>query len=264
MQARMTLIGIENYLNSHDKSIVDTFELEDIESFDKEVLLYTLVNRGGQFEVLYTDPDFFYMSCALFWRKWKFNFTKWFTAFELEYNPVENFDKYETWHDDIIDKGTEGIVSNSSHVNNETIDEDLSNASTSESSDTNTRSTIQDDETIDQADKSAYDSSLYSPLNKSTNTVDSESHEAGLNESNSSESGSNTRDMTTDSIYSESSINDKSSTNDKDLDHEGHIHGNIGTVSAMELLKEELNVRKINLYNSISDVFLNELTIGCY
>jgi hypothetical protein len=84
MNARITLIGIENELNALDKSITDTWECE-YGDFDKDVLLSSIITTGATFEPIYTDPNYFYDMCGFWWKKWQSTINKWFDAFSKEY-----------------------------------------------------------------------------------------------------------------------------------------------------------------------------------
>lgn len=115
---------MENHLNYLDKSLNDTWDLlpteEPIEDFDKDVLLSTIMLKGGQFEPLYTDPEYYYWSTGMWWRKWRRNFTKWAEVLQMQYNPIENYDRNEITHDDTVDVGSMNQLTK----NKEVIDDD--------------------------------------------------------------------------------------------------------------------------------------------
>ena len=121
MNARVTLVGFERELNALNKSITDTWDLSN-ENYNKDDFLAAIIMKGGRFEPLYADPEYFYLMCGFWWNKWKKNFGAWFDALDLEYNPIENWDKYESWHQDIDDVGTD----DTSTTNRTVVDEDLS------------------------------------------------------------------------------------------------------------------------------------------
>ena len=89
---------------------------------------------------------------------------------------------------------------------------------------------------------SAYDSATYSPHDQST----------------SSSSGSNDSTATTNSIGS----------NNRKLDetvaHDAHLYGNIGVTTSQQMLKDELDINEWNVYEHITDLFLNEFSIYVY
>ena len=208
----MTIKTIEAELNLKipAQSITDTWSFgEDSKvTFDKNVLLATIYNRANSFCVLYPDPDYFKMMSDNWWSKWKDNFYKWFEVMQAEYNPIENYDRQEKWHDDITD------------------DNEVNQTGTVKTGGTNTSETT----------KSSYDSSSYQPLQKVTDTLD-----------------------TTDTRNLKDTVD-----NDRDIDHEGRIHGNIGTMTTQDMATQELNLRYNNVYNMISDCFVKDLLIAVY
>lgn len=208
----MTIKTIEAELNrkTPSQSITDTWSFgEDSEVvFDKNVLLATIYNRANSFCVLYPDPDYFKMMSDNWWSKWKDNFYKWFEVMQAEYNPIENYDRQEKWHDDITD------------------DNEVNQTGTVKTGGTNTSETT----------KSSYDSSTYQPLQKVTDGLD-----------------------TTDTRNLKDTVD-----NDRDIDHEGRIHGNIGTMTTQDMATQELNLRYNNVYNMISDCFVKDLLIAVY
>ena len=80
--------------------------------------------------------------------------------------------------------------------------------------------------------KSAYDSSSYQPYDKVVSDTD-----------------------TTDNV---------STTVNNDSEHNGRIHGNIGVTSSQELLNQELDLGYWNLYQRITQLFLQEFVIPVY
>jgi len=176
--------------------------------FDKEVLFGTIINRAGSFCVVYPDTDFFKIMSDNWWKKWKDSFYNWFKVMQAEYNPIENYDRIEKWHDDITDNNTVKQTG--------TVKTEGDNSSTNE--------------------VSAYDSNGYQPKNKVSDDIDS----------------TDTRDLT-----------DKVD-NDRDIDHEGRVHGNIGTMTTQSMATEEINLRYLNVYNMISDCFVKDLLIAVY
>lgn len=131
----------------------DNWELE-AEAFDPEVLLATIINRGASFCVLYPDPDYFKLMNDNFWKRWKNVFESWFEYQAIEYDPIENYNRFEEWSDD-------------------------GSGSSSSSSDIDTSST-------NTNEVSAYDSSSYSPHDKNTESSGTDTT-ASASETNHSE-----------------------------------------------------------------------------
>lgn len=109
MNARITLIGMENALNQTEdvaRSLKDPWEIEGTD-FDSTTLLSTIMIKGGQMEPLFSDPRFFYTMNQQWWNKWLPTFSRWWDVLEnREYNPIWNKDYYEETHEDTTDTGT--------------------------------------------------------------------------------------------------------------------------------------------------------------
>ena len=61
MQAKMTLIGLYNYLydeNLDDPDVLFSGLTVPADTYDLDLLKATILLRGGGFEVMYPDPDF--------------------------------------------------------------------------------------------------------------------------------------------------------------------------------------------------------------
>lgn len=119
MNARVTLIGIEQMLNFNEKSFTDGWACE-YGDFDKDILLSAIITTGGRFEPIYTDPDYFRMMCGHWWNKWQATIDKWFDAFSQEYNPLWDRNGYEEVHEDTYDVGTNDTAT----TTNEVVDDD--------------------------------------------------------------------------------------------------------------------------------------------
>ena len=257
---------METELNSLavPKSIADTWTLEN-ETYDKETLLACIVQTGAEFEPLYTNPLYYQTMCGLWWKRWSRTFEKWFDAFDIEYAPLENYDRHEQWHEDTFDDGSE-----STETSVETVVDDDATGSIN-TTDTNTQSGTDTTEHDYEASKdveneiSAFDSGSYQPHDQShvddDVTVDDTTVTYGKVDTRviASTTGS-TDDSTTTSEGT--SATDK--TNDRDFDHEGRIHGNIGVVSSQQMLKQELDIQAWNIYQHIADIFCKEMLIAVY
>lgn len=66
---------------------------------DRETLIDTILLRCGELEPLYADGLFFKSAVNSFFRKWYYTFDKWQRATEIEYNPLDNYDRHEEYTD---------------------------------------------------------------------------------------------------------------------------------------------------------------------
>lgn len=91
--AEFTLIGFEKYLKASNSSLFADVVLP--EGIDKEVLVDTIILKGGEFEPVYMDPYFMKSAIKSWSIKWNRTFSKWLTALSIDYNPLENYDRIE-------------------------------------------------------------------------------------------------------------------------------------------------------------------------
>lgn len=252
--SKITLIGLNKYLSYENKGLFDYLTLPD--GIDKDTLCSNILQRGSEFEAQYPDPDYMRVSVGMWAKKWFWTFERWVRAINTEYNPLENYDRYESWKDNNTHKDT----TNNTHKDNDTINSnrDITNKQLSESNST-MRTDTTDIAEVEQT-KSAYDSGSYSPYEK-TNTRDNVSETSNVHTTTNTNTTNNDK-------YNESRGNngEYNTVNNGDYEnvHEGHLHGNIGVTSAQDMLTQELNVAYFNLYERITDIFLTEYTIPIY
>ena len=94
--SKVTLIGLENYLNP-EHSIFENATFP--EGIEKEVLMGAIFLRCQEFELLYSDPDFMIAAVNIWARKHYWTFDKWVKLLSKEYDPLYNKDYYEDIRD---------------------------------------------------------------------------------------------------------------------------------------------------------------------
>lgn len=149
MNARITLVGMNNEVKAVTGHEINSTWGVSSESYDNDVMLETIIRKGGRFEPLYTDPIYFDAQCAIFWRKWYRTFDKWFTVFDKEYEPLWDRNGYEEIHEDTFDKGTNDTITK----NKEVIDDDTTANSTEVMDDDTTANSkeVMDDDTTENS-----------------------------------------------------------------------------------------------------------------
>ena len=217
-QSKITLIGCYNYFDSMQDDLFKYLTLPA--GINKETLVNNILMNGGEFEILYSNPDFFQNMIKIWSNKWNRTFTKWQTALSIKYDPLYNYHRTEEYDDTRNEK--EGIKKNENVTAHDT------SVSSGAGETTNT--------------KSAYDSATYTPHDKS----------------NSSSSGDNNSDSNTNVMGNQN--RDRTET----LKHRAHLYGNIGVTTSQQMLHDELDIAQWNIYEHITDLFLEEFTIYTY
>lgn len=292
---RQTLVATENYLNDNGKSISDNWVLDNAK-FDKDVLMSEIILRGGVFETLYSDPEYYRDTCHYWWLKWKRTFQKWFDAFDIEYDPLENYNRNETITERTVDNGsvntttsdnttatgTNGsttTVENTQVTNEdgivktvtsdrEVVDEDgTNNNRTTESGSSETK-------------VSAFDSTAYQPHDKTDTTSDNtqsgsttldrtttkngSSESSTNNDTTTTNNGKTTTNGNTNNSIDSNGSSDTTTNNIKEFSHTNLTKGNIGVTTSQQMLESELKIQMWNCYNHIADIFLDELCVRVY
>lgn len=231
--AKLTLIGMWNY----DKSILDGLEFEDV---DSDNLKNILLMECGEFELLYPDLDFMKSAISLFSQKWKWTVKKWTDALKIEYSPLENYDRFESYggKETVVNNGNETVVNSGNSVNKH---EEENSFSRSGSDSNNVENTT-----------SAYNSTTYQPDNKTDNITT-----YGLKENDKN----NVTDTLTPNLTETRTPN---LTEVRTPELENHIHGNIGVTTSQQMLKSELDLALWNLYENIINLFKAEYCIMTY
>ncbi len=205
-KSKFTLIGAYQYYHNAGGDLFENLQLPT--GINKDTLTSNILLQGGEFEVQHGNPIFIHDAIAIWSSAYQETMIRWVNALNIEYAPLENYDRMEHWTDELDGKGS--------------------------SSSTGTLDTSYSDEV--ERTKSAYDSSSYQPYDKVT-------------------TGATTDTDTTDAT---------DTTIDNDSEHNGRIHGNIGVTTSQQMLNQELDLGYWNLYQRITQLFLQEFVIPVY
>lgn len=222
----LSILGMARYLEAKNDNLFSNLVLP--EGLDKETLENNILVRTADFEVLYSDADFVKEYIGIWSKKWLRTFTKWYDALQINYNPLENYDRMEEWNDT--------SHNTSSDTSTSTINAD---ASTSGATTANTSGNI-------ESLKSAFDSPNYQPYENSINN--------------------NQSSTTSNAITSNNTNNSSRSNSNADIDahRTGRTHGNIGVTTSQQMLQSELELAEWNLIEKITDIFVQEFCIPVY
>lgn len=228
--AKITLIGQETRLKLEKKSVFDLFTLPD--GIDRDTCVDNIILECGEFETLYSDPFFMRTAIGTWSNKHYRTFEKWITALNLEYDPLENYDRKEDWTDT-------GNRQNTLDFTDDTTTTTTGKTTTEGSSE-------QNGFTEDQV--SAFDSSSYQ---------ESEKHIVDTDENHGDEVNS-TNEM------KNSSKQNTEGNEDSENVHNGRIHGNIGVTTSQQMLQAEIDISRFNIIQEITNLFMSELCITVY
>lgn len=145
---------MEMFLNHGDetqeRSLKDPWELTGDLLFDPQVLLDTIMMKGGTLAPLYANAATFYRMNNAWWNRHKLTFQKWWEVIDDEYTPLWDRDGFE----ETIDKTTDDGSTTGNTTSTEVMDDDTSKQSTTkEVMDDNTTSSETGKEVVDGTDK---------------------------------------------------------------------------------------------------------------
>ena len=95
--ATLTLNGLYQY---GLKGGNDLFEkLSFPEGIDKQLAVDNILHNCADYEVLYPEYDFMVNAIDMFSKKWERTFVKWLAVMNVDYEPLDNYDRKEAWSD---------------------------------------------------------------------------------------------------------------------------------------------------------------------
>lgn len=224
-QAKITLIGLENYLNP-ERSVFQNIMLPN--GIDKEILVGAIILRCQEFELLYSDPNFLIDAVNIWSRKNYWTFDKWVKAINIQYDPLYNYDRTEEYTD--THKGDYSKNGNGSSVGNTSTTNDLHSTN---------------DVTLTHSEKAFNDTTL---VNNQTDVTDQDTSDTG----------------TVSGTYSNSNQDKESGDDSYTNTHKARLYGNIGVTTSQQMLQSELDIARWNLYEHIADLFASEFCIMVY
>ena len=320
---RLTLIGLYN----HDSTLFENLSLPD--GYDTQTFIDSFLLEHGEKCVLYPDFDFMKFSIGVVSRKWSFELEKIYEALSAEYNPIENYDRYERILTDnntkygktnnvdysetrkpaTTETTTKGTTDSTTYGKTDTTTKGTTDSTTYGKTDTTTKGTTDTTtygktdtttQTVDGTSESkvaAFNSSTYEPDKKTTSNngtstltqagtdsiahtgidsvaqsgTDSTTHTgidsvAQSGTDSTTHTGIDTVAMSgTDTTDVKGKTEGLSGTDYNHIDHDAHIHGNIGVMTAASMVSEIVKQRfDQNLYSLAGRIFANELLIQIY
>lgn len=248
--AKMTLIGFNKWMLDNND---DLFAFLNVPSgIDKDLLINNILMKGGEFEVLYSDPDFMKNMVGVWSQKWQHTMQRWIDALSIDYNPLENYDRMENWTDvnvrenrtDASDSRNTTNIKSGQNERNENANAVDNSTSSGSGATENTRS--------------AFDSSSYQPHDKSTTSSTGTNSSVG-----STQAKGDSKDFEN-TVTADAGSNNALNKNNELLNKVGRAHGNIGVTTSQQMLQSELDLYFWNLYDEIADLFLSEFCIYVY
>ena len=242
----MSILGLYQYGQYNNDDLFENMQIP--EGINKDDLIANILEQGAAFEILYPDYDYLKFSIGAWSKRWYRTIDKWIKALAVEYNPLDNYNRFEEWEDSGSRTGrTSGTTGSTRNLTGNTTDHVEGQTDTTDSVTTTGK---------DELSVVSYNSDTYH--NKEKRETSGTSNSTGHSETETDATGTNTEAET---ISGTSSGTDNETTAG---DHSGHMWGNIGVTTSQEMLRDELDVQRFNLIQQITDLFLTEYCIMVY
>lgn len=261
--AKITLYGMFQWMQNSEDDLFSQLDLPD--GMEASDLINAIMMHGSEFEVLYANPQYMQSMIGIWSNKWYHTFERWIKALDIDYDPLENYDRREEWTDagskNRSGSGTDtGFRTNAENRHNSTQSAENTNSQSANSTYSKSEHDSTNEHTV-----SAYDSSTYQPESKDE-LKDDDTTTNGRSATSSIGKKTNTDDVIENRSEAETDSRNRSDQEQEATAaaHSGRIHGNIGVTTSQQMLEAELNIAKFNLYEEAANLFLTELTIYTY
>lgn len=269
--AFLTVMGLYNF----DNTLLDSLVYP--EGVDGTLLKNNIILETAEMEVIYPDPTFFKTAVGLWSHTRIVTWERVYNASLEEYNPIENYNRYEeeTTDGSRIHSGTDTTNGTEQHSGTDSTATTESGTNVTDGSISRTVSGTesgtanQDHSETNQI--TAFDSNALQTHDKKTLTA----------EDTTSATRSGTETETNDTTVTDSKTGSGTITHGENVvtsgtmqhgeqiedsgSRESHIHGNIGVTTSQQMLESELEVApKLNIYDYIIRDFKQRFCLLVY
>ena len=250
--ANLSPLGLYNW----DSHVFDLFQIPS--EMDMDILLPNLLAQTAELEVLYPNPVVFKNLVGVWSQKNLPVWEKLYATTQFEYNPIENYNRYE--------EGTEDGSSTVTHSGTDTT----SDTETHTGTDTRTQGlTAGGEDTVEGTDTkgqwvAGYDST---PSGDDDGLVKKQRDQDDFSTTT---SYGRTDDLEENKTYGSTIGRTGSMTHGEEVEtereggHELHAHGNIGVTSTQDMIKQERQIDLFNVYDIIIEDFKMRFCILVY
>lgn len=266
----------------HDPDILEAVPLP--EGLDPKVLAQLIIERSGSLYPFIQADTYLKRQIHNWFQTNYHNFERILLAINADYSPIENYDRTE---ERSINRLTQDNEQGSSNHSSELTGRDTITGSTTGSTEsettesgsntasaTNTAATSSTTTGENITLRAADNSETFRNVSKETSSASSSANDTATNSS--SNTSSNTTSNSSSNSVSENSESNKTQnisdvdsmtragTGSEDVTETLHAHGNIGTTRNSEMVLDEIELRKYNIYEDIAARFEDKFMIAVY
>ena len=233
-------------------------------AIDRATLIDWILHRSYPFEVCYPDATYMKFAIGAWSATHQRTFQKWADALAISYDPLNNYDRTEESTETGLENRSKTHTGRTNDVESASDDVEFYRKGSNNSTNIGSTKDASNRDTTTTNSVSAFDSSGWSNADKS---VVGDGNKAGSSSLNGViGTDSNEESTQTDSVKNRTS-DDKSGDNESALNSRSHklrAFGNIGVTTSQQMLQSELDIAAWNMYEHITDMFLDEFCVLLY
>lgn len=233
--ALLTIMGLYNY----DNTIFDNLQVPT--GVDKPTLVNNIILETAEMECVYPTPVFLKTAIGLWSNVQILTWERAYADMQAEYNPIENYDRYETEST----TGSRGHSGKDTTTRSGTVSQTESTSNTVNSTGSETASTTNK--------IAGFDSTTLVDHDSSTGSSSKTAQDISTGSSTQSGTDSSTEELT----HGEQIAEQGSRTS--------HIHGNIGVLTSTQMLRDDISLLpELNIYTYITRDFKRRFCLDIY
>lgn len=93
--ATMSILGMYQMGQYNNDDLFENMQIPA--GIDRTDLINNILEQGASFEILYPDYDYLKFSIGAWSKRWYRTIDKWIKALDIEYDPLNNYDRHEEW-----------------------------------------------------------------------------------------------------------------------------------------------------------------------
>ena len=94
---KMTILGLYRYGEYNQQDLFQNMKIPA--GIDRQDLIDNILEQGAAFEILYPDFEYLQFSIGAWSKRWYRTMEKWLKALNVQYDPLNNYDRHEEWTD---------------------------------------------------------------------------------------------------------------------------------------------------------------------
>lgn len=253
-----------------DNTIFDDMSIPT--QVDREILVDNILEECSEMQILYTNWDYLKSAIDRWSARMVFTWQKIADTLDLEYNPIENYNRHEDYTDTIRHTGTENQDGASTSIKDQDTDlartEAEVTSNTQQSSGSDSKSSENDiitTEKVNGYNGTLTDQTMQPKSQQITDQNQSESGQHSESASGSSNTQGNMHDVFSDDTRVTDENHDVRTLNLQDTyEHHAHIFGNIGVTTSQQMIQQQLELDKMNIYTIIIEDFKKKFCLSVY